>query len=128
MLINLVKSYNSQFEYSEEVKCLINSIIKYPKYIGGTDSLDSIIMGLSDKIFCKGGAEGVFLFADLKNKIVGVIKVVDGNERAIPAVIYKLFKKFKMMNNKQLKGFSKFYKFELVNHAKIVVGSIRTNI
>ena len=128
MLINLVKSYNSLFEYSEEVKCLINSIIKYPKYIGGTDSLDSIIMGLSDKIFCKGGAEGVFLFADLKNKIVGVIKVVDGNERAIPAIIYKLFKKFKMMNNKQLKGFSKFYKFELVNHAKVVVGSIRTNI
>ncbi len=128
MLINLVKSYNSQFEYSEEVKYLINSIIKYPKYIGGTDSLDSIIMGLSDKIFCKGGAEGVFLFADLKNKIVGVIKVVDGNERAIPVVIYKLFKKFKMMNNKQLKKFSKFYKFELVNHAKIVVGSIRTNI
>jgi len=128
MLINLVKSYNSLFEYSEEVKCLINSIIKYPKYIGGTDSLDSIIMGLSDKIFCKGGAEGVFLFADLKKEIIGVIKVVDGNERAIPAVLYKLFNKFKIMNNKQLKEFSKFYKFKLVNHAKIIIGSIRTNI
>ena len=128
MLINLVKSYNSQFEYSEEVKYLINSIIKYPKYIGGTDSLDSIIMGLSDKIFCKGGAEGVVLFADLKKEIIGVIKVVDGNERAIPAVLYKLFNKFKIMNNKQLKEFSKFYKFKLVNHAKIVIGSIRTNI
>ena len=44
-------------------------------------------MKISNKrIFCKGGAEGVFLFVDLQKEIAGVIKVVDGNERAIPPV------------------------------------------
>ena len=69
-LINLIKSYKNKFENSNETKILINSIIKNPKYIGGSDSLDSIIMRISKKkIFCKGGAEGVFLFIDLKKKL-----------------------------------------------------------
>ena len=48
------------------------------------------------KIFCKGGAEGVFLFVSLSKKIIGVIKVVDGNERAIPSVIFNLSKKYNL--------------------------------
>ncbi len=127
MLVNLNKSYRGKFDYYEEVKILINSIISNPKYIGGTDSLDSIIMSISNNnIFCKGGAEGVFLFLDLKKGISGVVKVVDGNERAIPSIIFKLFKKLKIMDNKELNRFQKIYNFQITNHAKIVVGSIET--
>ena len=129
MLINLIKSYNSNFAFSKETKILIDSIIKYPNYIGGTDSLDSILMKISNKkIFCKGGAEGVFLFIDLKKKIAGVLKVADGNERALPSVVYNLFKKLKIMSSIELKKFSKYYNFQLFNHAKIKVGSIEINI
>ena len=129
MLINLIKSYNDDFYYGNEVKQLINSVIKNPKFIGGTHSLDSIIMGISDvKIFCKGGAEGVFLFADLKNNIVGVIKVVDGNERALPSVVFNIFKKLKILNSSNLKKLKKYYNFNIINHAKIKVGSINTII
>ena len=80
------------------------------------------------KVFCKGGAEGVFLFADLKGGIVGIIKVIDGNERAIPFTVYNIFKKFKIMNNSELKKIEKFYSFKLRNHAKITVGSINSKI
>ena len=129
MLINLIKSYNKKFYFSDEVKKLIDSILSNPKYIGGTDSLDSRIMSISKKnIFCKGGAEGVLLFAELNKGIAGVIKVADGNERAIPPIVYNIFKKFKIMNNKELKKFEKFYNFQLINHAKIVVGSIKSII
>ncbi len=129
MLINLNKSYINKFDYSKEINILVNAIIKHPKLIGGTDSLDSNIIKISNKkILCKGGAEGVFLFTDLKKGIVGVIKVVDGNERAIPSVIYNLFKKFKIMNNSELSSLKNFYKFKLINHAKVVVGSIETKI
>ena len=108
---------------------MINSIINNPNYIGGSDSLDSRIMKIaSKKIFCKGGAEGVFLFIDLEKEISGVIKVVDGNERAIPSVVFDLFKKFKIFNKKQLAEFKKQYNFQLNNHAKITIGSIKTNI
>tara|TARA_Y100000768_G_scaffold276403_1_gene211947 strand:- start:632 stop:1624 length:993 start_codon:yes stop_codon:yes gene_type:complete len=129
MLVNLNKSYANKFEYNEEVKLLINSIINNPLYIGGSDSLDSRIMSISNnKIFCKGGAEGVFLFTELNKGIAGVIKITDGNERAIPPVIYSLFKKFKIMNKNQLEKFKKFYNSKIINHAKITVGSIKTKI
>ena len=129
MLTNLIKSYNEKFEYSNEVKKLINCVISNPKYIGGTDSLDSAIMSISNKnIFCKGGAEGVFLFIDLKKGITGVIKIIDGNERAIPAIVYNLFNKYKIMNFKELKELEKNYNFQLVNHANIKIGSIETKI
>ena len=69
LLINLIKSYKSNFENSYETRILIDSIIKNPNFIGGSDSLDSIIMKISNKrIFCKGGAEGVFLFVDLQKR------------------------------------------------------------
>ncbi len=129
MLANLVKSYNGNFDYNHETKLLIESIITNPNFIGGSDSLDSKIMTISNKkIFCKGGAEGVFIFAELKKGIVGVIKVTDGNERAIPSVIYNLFKKYNLMNNLELKRFRKFYNFTITNHANIKIGSIETKI
>tara|TARA_B100000575_G_C22972360_1_gene561280 strand:- start:386 stop:943 length:558 start_codon:yes stop_codon:yes gene_type:complete len=129
MLANLVKSYNGNFDYNHETKLLIESIITNPNFIGGSDSLDSKIMTISNKkIFCKGGAEGVFIFAELKKGIVGVIKVTDGNERAIPSVIYNLFKKYNLMNTLELKRFRKFYNFTITNHANIKIGSIETKI
>ena len=129
MLINLVKSYNDQFYYNNEIKILINSVIDNPNYIGGTDSLDSKIMSMSNKkIFCKGGAEGVFLFADLNQGIAGVIKVADGNERAIPYVIHEIFKEFKILDKKTLNNFNKIYRNELINHAGIKVGKIETKL
>ena len=125
LLYNLIKSYKKKFENSYKTEILIDSVINNPNYIGGSDSLDSNIMKISNKnIFCKGGAEGVFLFIDIKKEICGVIKVSDGNERAIPYLIYNLFKKFKIMNNLELNNFKKIYNFNLINHANITVGSI----
>jgi len=126
-LNNLIKSYEGNFQNSNEVKILINSVLKYPKFVGGSDSLDSKIMSIANKsIFCKGGAEGVLLFLDFKNKITGVIKVIDGNERALPSVVYNIFKKFKIFDNLQLKKLEKWSNFMINNHAKIKVGSIKT--
>ena len=127
LLLNLIKSYKNKFENSSETKVLIDSVIKNPNYIGGSDSLDSTIMKISNKkIFCKGGAEGVFLFIDLKKEIGGVIKVADGNERAIPYLIFSLFKKLKIMNSAELTNLKKIYSFKLLNHANLSVGSVET--
>jgi len=128
-LNNLFKSYHNKFHYRDETQLLIKSILTNPKFIGGTDSLDSKIMSISDKkIFCKGGAEGVFLFINLEVGITGIIKVEDGNERALPSVIYSIFKKYKIMNNHDLSRLKKHENFIINNHAKIKVGSIETKI
>ena len=128
-LKNLFNSYNKKFEYSKDIKLVINSILANPLFIGGTKSLDSNLMKISNKkIFCKGGAEGVFLFLHLKKGIFGILKVNDGNSRVLPSALYTLCKKFKILSKKELEKFNLFNSFNLYNHAKVKIGDIKTII
>ena len=105
---------------------MINSVLENPEFIGGASSFDTKVMKASSgKIFCKSGAEGVFLFIDIQKEISGVVKITDGNERAIPISIINIFKKFKIMSKEELKILQKKEKFELQNHASINIGHIR---
>ena len=124
-LNNLIKSYKDNYEYTDQVRTLVNSILKNPEFIGGTMSFDTKVMKASKgKVFCKSGAEGVFLFVDFHKEISGVIKITDGNERAIPITILNIFKKLKIMNMIELKNFEKKEKFDLQNHAGKKIGRI----
>ena len=80
------------------------------------------------KIFCKHGAEGVFLFAHLKKGISGVFKVTDGNERAIPVTIINIFKKLKIINKTELRDLQRKEEFYLKNHAEKKIGYINCKI
>ena len=124
-LNNLIKSYKNNYEYTDQVRTLVNSILENPEFIGGTVSFDTkVIKASKGKIFCKSGAEGVFLFVDFQKEISGVIKITDGNERAIPIAILNIFKKFKVMSKVELKNLEKKEKFELKNHAGRNIGCI----
>ena len=124
-LNNLIKSYKNNYDYTDQVRTLVNSILKNPEFIGGTVSFDTkVIKASKGKIFCKSGAEGVFLFVDFQKEISGVIKIADGNERAIPIAILNIFKKFKVMSKVELKNLEKKEKFELKNHAGRNIGRI----
>tara|TARA_A100001015_G_scaffold304976_1_gene396978 strand:- start:851 stop:1828 length:978 start_codon:yes stop_codon:yes gene_type:complete len=113
-LNNLIKSYNGNFEYSRAVRILIDSALKYPNYIGGTKNFDTKVIDSSkSKIFCKHGAEGVFLFAHLKMGISGVVKITDGNERAIPITLINIFKKLKLMDKNELRNLQRKEEFIL---------------
>ena len=128
-LSNLYKSYNSEFEYSYNTKTMIDSILKNPLFIGGSKNLDSNLIKISNgSIFCKGGAEGVFLFINLKKGVFGILKVKDGNERVLPSAVYTLFKKFKILKKDELKQFISWDNFNLYNHAKTKIGNIVTII
>ena len=124
-LNNLIKSYKNNYEFTEQVRTLINSVLENPEYIGGTSSFDTkVIKASKGKIFCKNGAEGVFLFVDIQKEISGVIKITDGNERAIPIVIINILKKLKIMSKEELKNLEKKEKFELQNHAGKKIGRV----
>ena len=124
-LNNLIKSYKNNYEYTDQVRTLVNSILINPEFIGGTVSFDTkVIKASKGKIFCKSGAEGVFLFIDIQKEISGVIKITDGNERAIPISIINIFKKLKIMNTEELKNLENKEKFELQNHAGRNIGRI----
>ena len=124
-LNNLIKSYNDNYHYAEEVRTLVDSILKNPEFIGGTSSFDTkVIKASKGKVFCKSGAEGVFLFVDIKKEISGVIKISDGNERAIPITVINIFKKLKIMDKEELNNLEKKEKIELQNHADKKIGHI----
>ena len=128
-LSNLLNSYNGNFEYTENIRTMINAILANPKFIGGSNNLDSNLIKISNRnIFCKGGAEGVFLFVHLKKEIFGILKVKDGNERALPSAMYTLMKKFRILNKEELSEFNSWNKTNLYNHAKIKIGNIKTII
>ena len=124
-LNNLIKSYKNNYEYTDQVRTLVNSILKNPEFIGGNVSFDTkVIKASKGKIFCKSGAEGVFLFVDFQKEISGVFKITDGNERAIPIAILSIFKKFKLMSKVELKNLEKKEGFDLKNHAGRNIGCV----
>ena len=128
-LINLFKSFNYKFDYSLQVQSMINSIVKNPLYIGGSNNLDSNLIRISNKkIFCKGGAEGVFLFLHLVKGLFGIIKVTDGNERALSSAVFHLCKKFKILNKEELYSFKEWNNFKLLNHSNKNIGFVETII
>ena len=128
-LINLISSYNNKFAFNYEIKFLINNILNNPMMIGGKKRFDSELIKICNrKLFCKGGAEGVFLFLHLKKGIFGILKVSDGNERALPSVIYNFCKKFKLLNNKEINKFKLWNNLTLYNHANTKIGDIKTII
>lgn len=128
-MINLIHHYNKSQKFTEEVRILLNSIAKYPHLTGSRYIYPSQLMNITDgKIFCKGGAEGVLLFMHKEKKIGGVIKVSDGNERALPSVANEIFKKLKILNKSELKRLSKWSHEKIVNHANTNIGKIYTEI
>ena len=58
-------------------------------------------------------------------KIGGVIKVIDGNDRARPSAALKIFSKLNLISQKE-KKLLKNWQFEnIYNHKKIKVGEIK---
>ena len=121
----MIKLKKNNIKYQEARNKLLQAITKYPKLIGGTNRFDSeVIEKTNGRIFCKGGAEGVLLFSDLEKNIGGVLKVVDGNERAIPPIAVKIFNKLNLFNKNEKNYFFKWEKQVIYNHAKNKVGEI----
>ena len=128
-MLNLIKQRNKNNEYAKAIKTILLSINKYPNLIGGNNNFDSALIKITKgRFFCKGGAEGVLLFADFKKKIGGVIKVLDGNERAIPPIAMKIFRKLNLLSNQEKKLLSKWENINIYNHAKLNIGKIVAEI
>ena len=126
-MVNLIKNYICNDAFSTQIRLLLDSILKYPQLTSGTNKFDSELMKITKgKIFSKGGAEGVLLFAPKEKKIGGVIKIKDGNQRAIPSTAIEIFKKLSLVTNNEMRELSNWNNQQIYNHAKIVVGKIYT--
>ena len=116
-----------RFDLAYSINKLLYCISNNPYYIGGTGRFDSDLIKITKgRIFCKIGAEGVLMFADLKNKFGGILKVNDGNQRAIPSATINLLKKLKSLNTNELAKLKKWNPEILYNHSSKKIGKIFT--
>jgi len=128
-MIKLIKNLYEDELYSHEIKLLLKAIAKYPYLTGSKTKYDSQLMKITKgKFFAKWGAEGVLLFAQKEKKIGGIIKVKDGNARALPSVANEIFKKLSLVSPKELKELSHWSNENLLNHANKITGKIYTKI
>ena len=128
-MVNLIKTKESKNKYSISIKKILSAINEFPLLIGGRNRFDSdVIKSTKGRIFCKGGAEGVFLFADFNKKIGGVIKILDGNNRAIPSIAMKIFLKLKLLSKNESKELNNWTIQKLFNHANKQVGKITAEL
>ena len=68
------------------------------------------------------------LFANFSKKIGGAIKIIDGNNRAVPPIAMQIFTNLKMLSSKEGEQLSHWKKIKLLNHAKKNIGSISAKI
>tara|TARA_B110000196_G_C21096188_1_gene640150 strand:+ start:474 stop:1469 length:996 start_codon:yes stop_codon:yes gene_type:complete len=128
-MVKLAKTYSSTLPFSDEIKLLLNAISQYPHLTGGLEKYDNQLMRItSGRLFAKGGAEGVILFVDKDKKIGGIIKVSDGNNRALPSAANEIFKKLNILNRSELRELSKWTSEVISNHANKKIGKIYTVI
>ena len=80
------------------------------------------------KMFSKCGAEGVLLFAHKEKKIGGIIKIKDGNERALPSVANEIFMKLSLINKNEAQKLSGWSNQIIKNHANKQTGKIYTTL
>ena len=128
-MINLIKEKNNNNEYAKALNIILLSINKFPELIGGRSSFDSEVIKITKgRIFCKGGAEGVLLFADFLKKIGGVFKVLDGNNRAIPSITMKIFSHLGLLSSKEKILLQHWTVEKIYNHNKKNIGQIVAKI
>ena len=128
-MINLIKEKNKKNEYSKAINTILLSIKKFPEMISGNNCFDSNVMKITKgRLFCKGGAEGVVLFADFSKKIGGAIKVLDGGDRAKFSIVMEIFSKLNLILNDEKKLLENWKVKKILNHANKKVGEIVAKI
>jgi L-asparaginase II len=111
---------------AEALNVVRNAMMAHPEYVGGTGEFDTDLMRVANSdVTAKSGAEGVHGLAALRAGVGAVLKVVDGNGRAVPAATMQLLQRTRVVGDAPLQALQAFAEPKLRNRAGRVVGSMR---
>lgn len=98
----------------------------FPELVGGTvDRFDTDLMvATGGRIQAKGGAEGFMMIVVTDHKFALTIKILDGNERAIPPVVVELLTRLGALSASERDGLAKYQRPTLFNTRGEAVGEI----
>jgi len=101
------------------------AMMAHPEYVGGTERFDTELMRATHGTICaKAGAEGVHADAILPLGAGLVLKVIDGNRRAVPAATIALLRGLGALDDAALAALAPFARTSVRNAAGLEVGEI----
>jgi L-asparaginase II len=117
---------------NQECRQIFQAMNGHPHLVGGEGRFDTALMeSFPAKILSKGGAEAVsaagFIMPD--GQVYGLaVKVLDGNYRAIGQMVLKMLEDIGFIQEPWSEKLKKWWKPELKNHAKRIIGTTKTMI
>ena len=117
---------------NQECCQIFQAMSGHPHLVGGEGRFDTALMkSYPEKILSKGGAEAVsaagFIMPD--GQVYGLAgKVLDGNYRAIGQMVLKMLEDIGFVEEPLSKQLMKWWKPDLQNHAKHIIGTTKTII
>ena len=107
------------------IEAVRSAMMAHPEYVGGSERFDTELMRAAGGTICaKAGAEGVHADALLPMGAGLVLKVIDGNRRAVPAATIALLRGLGALDESALVKLAPFTRTPIRNVAGIETGEI----
>jgi len=100
---------------------VVEAISKYPKYIGGTNTLDDVVNS-DTNLIGKIGAQGLYTIGLKKERLGICFKMYDGNPSNQAFVLAKVLERLNYNNQETINKLYKIRSEHVYNHGKDIVG------
>jgi L-asparaginase II len=102
-----------------------DAMIAYPAYVAGTDDFDTVLMdSAGGNLLAKSGAEGLHGTAALRQGTGLVLKVADGNARAVAPAMLAILDQLGLLDGADANALAPFAHPSIYNRAGRMVGGI----
>ncbi len=124
----------ARISVKETVECrqVFDAMNQHPHLVGGNGRFDTLLMeNFPGQLISKGGAEAVSAagFTMPNGQVYGLaVKVLDGNYRAIGQMVLTMLQDIGYLKEPISESLSKWWTPKLKNHARHIVGTMRTMI
>jgi L-asparaginase II len=127
--------YNMAVAYSElalpkrhpELSRITSAMTTYPYYVAGTSRLDTIIMEeTKGRLVAKLGAESVYCIGLVGEGRAMVLKMEDGNYRALNPVVPEVLERYGFITKDERLAIDQRLPLSITNHRKEVIGRYET--
>jgi L-asparaginase II len=105
---------------------IVAAVRKYPQFLAGSDRFDTrLIEVTSGRIIGKMGAEGIFALTIPEQGLGFVLKIEDGNQRAMYPAVVEALKQLSLLSESEISELASFHAPTVHNWQGTEVGIIR---
>ncbi|NEW05445.1 asparaginase [Paenibacillus sp. SYP-B3998] len=105
---------------------IVAAVRKYPQYLAGSDRFDTRLIEVTGgRIIGKMGAEGIFALTIPEQGIGFVLKIEDGNQRAMYPAVVEALKQLNLLNESEVDALASYHTPTVHNWQGTEVGQIR---